>query len=110
MKKTNVEMTCPRCLGAIPNIMTPGFYPGAISRADNKTEICSACGEEEAMDDFSGIAQSMLEEWPVTKNLTSRFAGARERCGMWMLKQEVEFSPEALELEPRRHPSIGNAE
>jgi hypothetical protein len=25
---------------------------GAISRKDNKTEICSACGENEALADF----------------------------------------------------------
>jgi hypothetical protein len=28
------------------------MYPGAISRKDNKTEICSQCGEDEAMEDF----------------------------------------------------------
>jgi hypothetical protein len=25
---------------------------GAISRRDNKTEICSACGTQEALEDF----------------------------------------------------------
>lgn len=40
---------CPRCGGAIPNEATPGAYPGALSRYDNKTEICSACGVDEAM-------------------------------------------------------------
>ena len=45
---------CPRCQGFIPNNDTPGAYPGAISRLDNKTEICSECGSIEAMLDWQG--------------------------------------------------------
>jgi RNA polymerase subunit RPABC4/transcription elongation factor Spt4 len=48
--------TCPKCSGYIPNNETPGAYPGAISRRDNLTEICSACGTEEALEDFFGTA------------------------------------------------------
>lgn len=44
--------TCPECSGFIPNNKTPGAYPGAISRRDNKTEICSECGTREAMEDY----------------------------------------------------------
>jgi len=40
---------CPSCDGFIPNNETPGAYMGAISRKDNKTEICSACGTREAL-------------------------------------------------------------
>ena len=43
---------CPTCSGYIPNNETPGLYSGAISRLDNKTEICSACGTIEALRDF----------------------------------------------------------
>lgn len=43
---------CPRCSGFIPNNKTPGAYMGAISRRDNKTEICSACGTMEALEDL----------------------------------------------------------
>lgn len=86
--KTVQELTCPRCLGAIPSILAPGMYIGALSRADNKTEICSACGDEEAMDDFSRTPLVMPENWPVTKDFSLRFFEARERCGMWYLKQE----------------------
>jgi hypothetical protein len=43
---------CPKCDGYIPNNENPGAYPGAISRADNKTEICSDCGTQEALKDF----------------------------------------------------------
>ena len=50
---------CPRCSHFIPNDLTPGAYPGAISRLDNKTEICSDCGTEEALLQFQGL----LEDW-----------------------------------------------
>jgi hypothetical protein len=40
---------CPSCGGFIPNNQYPGKYPGALSRKDNKTEICSACGTREAL-------------------------------------------------------------
>lgn len=43
---------CPICGGYIPNNKTPGAYVGALSRRDNKTEICSQCGTDEAMEDF----------------------------------------------------------
>jgi len=43
---------CPRCGGWIPNNATPGAYPGAVSRTDNQTEVCSECGQKEAMEDF----------------------------------------------------------
>lgn len=39
---------CPRCKGGIPNEAMRGQYPGALSRYDNTTEICSSCGSEEA--------------------------------------------------------------
>lgn len=40
---------CPRCSGGVPNDAQPGAYPGALSRWDNQSEICSACGTEEAL-------------------------------------------------------------
>lgn len=43
---------CPACGGYIPNNLTPGAYIGALSRRDNKTEICSDCGTREALEDF----------------------------------------------------------
>lgn len=43
---------CPACGGFIPNNKTPGAYPGALSRKDNKTEICSQCGVDEALFDI----------------------------------------------------------
>ena len=55
------EFKCPSCDGYIPNNITPGAYVGAISRKDNKTEICSACGLVEAMADFEVI--KTLSAW-----------------------------------------------
>jgi hypothetical protein len=47
--RDSLIVECPRCGGGVPNDETPGAYPGAISRWDNKTEICSQCGSDEAM-------------------------------------------------------------
>jgi hypothetical protein len=61
-----VPHVCPRCqLTWIPNNDQPGAYPGAISRADNKTEICSDCGTAEALQDFAEGGCSRVESWPV---------------------------------------------
>lgn len=43
---------CPRCGEGIPNNYQRGQYPGAVSRWDNVTEICSQCGVDEAMLQF----------------------------------------------------------
>lgn len=56
--------TCPRCLGYIPNNYQPGAYPGALSRYDNKTEICSACGTDEAMFQYQKVALTGPSDWP----------------------------------------------
>ena len=40
---------CPICRGMIPNNQHPGAYPGAMSRFDNHTEVCSMCGSVEAL-------------------------------------------------------------
>lgn len=57
------EPICPRCGGFIPNDITPGKYPGAISHHDNSTEICSACGDEEDLFRQSGIPLSGPDDW-----------------------------------------------
>jgi hypothetical protein len=33
--------------------MDEGKYAGALSRKDNKTEICSSCGVMEAIEDYN---------------------------------------------------------
>lgn len=52
---------CPRCLGYIPNNITPGKYMGAISRIVNE-EICSDCGTEEAV-----VALIPRDQWPINR-------------------------------------------
>lgn len=56
---------CPRCGGGIPNAYHRGLYPGALSRADNETEICSNCGSEEAMEQFGN--GKLDTSWLTTK-------------------------------------------
>lgn len=48
----NNKHICPRCNGGIPNNERIGEYCGALSRLDNATEICSECGEDEAMQEY----------------------------------------------------------
>ena len=50
--KKSIDHICPSCGGFIPNNEMPGAYPGALSRRDNETEICSQCGEIEAIVDY----------------------------------------------------------
>lgn len=54
MPTVHTYPVCPRCSGWIPNNTNPGEYPGATSRTDNKTEICSRCGEVEAWEQMRG--------------------------------------------------------
>lgn len=75
-----LKPVCPRCEGFIPNNMTPGRYPGAISRIDNKTEICSDCGREEALS-----VQALEALWPVSGNVGNIFGAAASRAFERML-------------------------
>lgn len=60
--KNPADFICPRCGGLVPSNARWGEYPGAISRhlldeqAEGLTfiEVCSDCGVEEALIDFSG--------------------------------------------------------
>lgn len=62
-----VPHICPRCSDNwIPTNEQPGAYPGAISRADNATEICSVCGQDEAMRNYAGDGTQPVSAWPVT--------------------------------------------
>lgn len=47
-KDHRFEGPCPRCGGGVPNDTHKGEYPGALSRLDNETYICSDCGTNEA--------------------------------------------------------------
>ena len=63
-----VPKTCPRCRDNwIPSNERPGEYPGALSRTDNKTEICSACGTAEAMQDYLEGGCTKKEDWEIIR-------------------------------------------
>lgn len=59
---------CPRCGGGIPNDARRGEYIGALSRIDNETEICSACGTDEAMRDLAGAPPLGFDQWWVAQD------------------------------------------
>jgi hypothetical protein len=75
---------CPRCGGPIPSAEYPGQYPGAISRTDNETEVCSRCGTAEA---FEQAVSSLLPQvaWPVSSPLARRFY--RVTNELWRLRK-----------------------
>jgi hypothetical protein len=64
-KELHRNLICPRCMGYIPNAEFAGMYPGALSRTDNKTEICSECGQMEALEDYSGNGPLSQSHWMV---------------------------------------------
>jgi len=66
---------CPRCGHYVPNDDNPGAYPGALSRTDNKTEICSPCGQAESIEDFLTVIMPQ-SEWVKNKaEVPSEFVG-----------------------------------
>ena len=58
------DYTCFRCGGAIPTMENIGQYPGAISRTDNATEICSECGSDEALECMRGTLSNQ-SRWAI---------------------------------------------
>lgn len=63
-----VKKICQRC-GEIPHYEDP-FHRGigARSRTDNKSQICSDCGVDEAMQDFMTGTLTAKSEWPISKS------------------------------------------
>jgi rubrerythrin len=64
---------CPRCRGFIPNNDTPGAYIGALSRTtrganDEPIYVCSNCGTDEGMLQFTTGRTSTPDEWPVARH------------------------------------------
>lgn len=78
---------CPRCCGYIPSNTFAGEYPGAISRIDNKTEICSDCGTEEAI-----LALISIDQWPIIIYKDKVTEQAYERWQTRIQLQELELS------------------
>lgn len=48
-KRSDYAGPCPRCGSPVPNALHAGEYPGALSRFDNETYVCSSCGSDEAL-------------------------------------------------------------
>lgn len=72
----NEQFKCPTCSGYIPNNENIGAYAGAISRRDNKTEICSDCGTREALEDFANSQSKVICpqcEEPTTKDALAQW-------------------------------------
>lgn len=59
------DNTCPRCGGGIPNNEQRGEYPGALSRTDNDTYVCSQCGQDEAIETMVDGEPMPQSEWKV---------------------------------------------
>lgn len=57
------DYICPRCGGDVPSTLHKGQYPGATSRVDNKTEVCSDCGSQEAFLQMAGRLNGMETWW-----------------------------------------------
>jgi len=69
------NLICPICRGGIPNNYQIGMFPGALSRFNNKTEICSACGTKEALACYEGEMPLDKEKlgWGDWKTLVQKF-------------------------------------
>jgi len=65
--KMAVDHICPRCGGDVPDTMSKGVYPGALSRTDDHTEICSVCGSLEAMENFTGMDALSQSKWAINQ-------------------------------------------
>jgi hypothetical protein len=63
----SIKPVCPRCGHFIPNDEQPGLFPGARSRADNATEVCSECGTHEALQQHYSEERACtpISQWPV---------------------------------------------
>ena len=62
------DFKCPTCDGYIPNNEQVGEYSGAISRRNSDLEICSACGNREAVEDYLSSSLGISSDDPFFKN------------------------------------------
>ena len=95
---------CPRCGGLIPSNENWGEYPGAISRLpvadedETGLEICSECGSEEAITQFTGNRLQEPDEFPtMTDRAVERRFGAisiierhKEKMRRFALRERIE--------------------
>jgi len=78
-------LSCPRCLND---------YTGrpALSRRDNRTEICSQCGQEEAMNDFLPFRDLSRDQIDMERTFSNKLGS---NAFMKWLKTKYSFSHEA---------------
>lgn len=69
---------CPRCSGPLDR------HP-ALSRADDKTAICSPCGTHEAIQAFKRKTVTPRMEWPIVIAATSNDKCRNESCDLQAL-------------------------
>lgn len=97
---------CPRCGGDVPVPGRKGEYPGAASRTDNATEVCSACGTEEAYEQLpfdNNLQLTPQTEWPVDPETTRR--NRRPRAD-WNASRGMVFSAAAPRPMPKEVPDL----
>jgi hypothetical protein len=58
----------------------PAPLPPAKSRFDNETEICSTCGSDEAMRQFTGDSLPGPEDWPVNPRWGNELKAVTEQA------------------------------
>ena len=75
MEANPEQYLCPRCGGLIPSNINWGEYPGAVSRItkadedETDLEICSDCGQEEAIIQYTGNHLQQPDEFPIMTDL-----------------------------------------
>jgi RNA polymerase subunit RPABC4/transcription elongation factor Spt4 len=101
MKKAENHI-CPRCQGPVPSAEHIGEYPGALSRTDNETEVCSACGTDEAFENAFGRETEMdglpvrvhtctpQHRWPIDKRTYDAAVTEMSEMGRRMVEVAAE--------------------
>lgn len=76
---------CPRCEKRPLRVTMPDGteLPGALSRSDNKTEVCSICGNDEAMVNFIEKRPAQpSSEWPVNTPYGDQIESGLQKGGL----------------------------
>lgn len=101
--------SCPMCGETIPSAWSPGAYPGALSRIDNETEVCSRCGHVEgyvALGDLPSEFLGVVLRAAASAVFFERLAIARmlgfDPRGKFGNDEVVEFLQERSAAEVRR--------
>jgi hypothetical protein len=82
---------CSRCGRGVPNDAHRGEYPGALSRLDNATYICSDCGMDEALYQLrnSGHLPPLDQAAVSTADVQTKACVVCGRCGVVRMPYEA---------------------